>query len=383
MSVGTKADYYDLLGVERNVDAKALKSAYRKLAMKYHPDRNPDNPEAEAKFKEINEAYSVLSDDQKRAAYDRMGHAAFGQGGGAGFQDPFDIFSQIFGQGGAGGFADMFGGAARGGGGRGRPARGSDLRYELEISLEDAFTGKEVEVTVPIAEDCERCDGSGAEPGATIETCPTCNGAGRVRTQQGFFTMERPCSTCGGQGEYVSEPCTRCDGAGQTREQTTLDVTIPAGVEDGTRIRLSGQGDAAPKGAGQRGDLYIFVSVAPHDLFERDGPNLYCEAPVPMTTAALGGEIEIPTIDGGRSKIRIPEGAQSGSRLRLRGKGMSQLRSTSRGDMYVELSVETPSKLTARQRELLEEFASETGEHSPAHASFLDKARRFWDNLVD
>ena len=383
MSVGTKADYYDLLGVERNVDAKALKSAYRKLAMKYHPDRNPDNPEAEAKFKEINEAYSVLSDDQKRAAYDRMGHAAFGQGGGAGFQDPFDIFSQIFGQGGAGGFADMFGGAARGGAGRGRPARGSDLRYELEISLEDAFTGKEVEVTVPIAEDCERCDGSGAEPGATIETCPTCNGAGRVRTQQGFFTMERPCSTCGGQGEYVSEPCTRCDGAGQTREQTTLDVTIPAGVEDGTRIRLSGQGDAAPKGAGQRGDLYIFVSVAPHDLFERDGPNLYCEAPVPMTTAALGGEIEIPTIDGGRSKIRIPEGAQSGSRLRLRGKGMSQLRSTSRGDMYVELSVETPSKLTARQRELLEEFASETGEHSPAHASFLDKARRFWDNLVD
>ena len=383
MPVGTKADYYDLLGVDRSADAKTLKSAYRKLAMKYHPDRNPDDPEAEAKFKEINEAYSILSDDQKRAAYDRMGHAAFGNGGGAGFQDPFDIFSQIFGGGAAGGgFADMFGGAARGGG-RGRTSRGSDLRYELEISLEDAFTGKEVDVTVPIAESCDRCDGNGAEPGATIETCPTCNGAGRVRTQQGFFTMERPCSTCGGQGEYVSEPCTKCDGVGQTREQTTLDVTIPAGVEDGTRIRLSGQGDAAPRGQGQRGDLYIFVSVAPHDLFEREGPNLFCEAPVPMTTAALGGEIEIPTIDGGRSKIKIPEGAQSGSRLRLRSKGMSQLRSTSRGDMYVELSVETPQKLTSRQRELLEEFAAETGDHSPAHASFLDKARRFWDNLVD
>ena len=383
MPVAAKADYYELLGVDRGADAKTLKSAYRKLAMQYHPDRNPDDPEAEAKFKEINEAYSILSDDQKRAAYDRMGHAAFGNGGGAGFQDPFDIFSQIFGGGAAGGgFADMFGGAARGGA-RNRPSRGSDLRYELEISLEDAFTGKDVEVTVPIAETCDRCDGAGAEPGATIETCPTCNGAGRVRTQQGFFTMERPCSTCGGQGEYVSEPCTKCDGVGQTREQSTLDVTIPAGVEDGTRIRLSGQGDAAPRGNGQRGDLYIFVSVAPHDLFERDGPNLFCEAPVPMTTAALGGEIEIPTIDGGRSKIKIPEGAQSGSRLRLRGKGMSQLRSTSRGDMYVELSVETPQKLTARQRELLEEFATETGEHSPAHASFLDKARRFWDNLVD
>ena len=383
MPVAEKADYYDLLGVPRDADDKTLKSAFRKKAMQYHPDRNPDDPEAEARFKEVNEAYGILSDAQKRAAYDRMGHAAFGQGGGgAGFQDFGDIFSQIFG-GAGGGFADMFGGARQGG--RGRTVRGSDLRFELDITLEEAFAGKDVTITVPIAETCERCEGMGAEPGATVETCPACNGAGRVRTQQGFFTMERPCGTCGGQGEYVSEPCTRCDGLGQTREQTELDVNIPAGVEDGTRIRLTGQGDAAPTrgGAGQRGDLYVFVGVAPHELFERDGPNLYCEAPVPMTTATLGGEIEIPTIDGGRSKIKVPEGAQGGSRLRLRGKGMSQLRSTSRGDMYVELAVETPQNLTPRQRELLEEFAAEAGDHSPAHSSFLDKARRFWDNLVD
>ena len=389
MSTATKRDYYEVLGVSRDADAKTLKSAFRKLAMKYHPDRNPDDPESERMFKELNEAYGVLSDDQKRAAYDRMGHAAFGGGGGGaqGFGDFGDIFSQIFGQAGAGGFADMFGGAAAGRGGRARPVRGADLRYELEITLEEAFAGRDVDITVPIAETCERCDGEGAEPGATVETCPTCGGAGRVRTQQGFFTMERPCGTCGGQGEYVSEPCKSCDGVGQTREQTALDVTIPPGVEDGTRIRLSGQGDAAPSrggGSGQRGDLYVFVGVAPHELFERDGPNLYCEAPVPMTTAALGGEIEIPTIDGGRTKVKVPEGAQSGSRMRLRGKGMSQLRTTTRGDMYVELAVETPQGLTPRQRELLEEFAAEgDGGHSPAHTTFLDKAKRFWDNLVD
>ena len=383
MPVAEKADYYELLGVSRDADASALKSAFRKKAMQYHPDRNPDDADAEARFKEINEAYGVLSDPQKRAAYDRMGHAAFGQGGGGtGFHDFGDIFSQIFG-GAGGGFADMFGGGRAGG--RGRTVRGSDLRYELDITLEEAFAGKTIEVDVPVAETCDRCDGMGAEPGATVETCSTCNGAGRVRTQQGFFTMERPCPTCGGQGEYVSEPCRKCDGVGQVREDTRLEVTIPAGVEDGTRIRLSGQGDAAPTrgGAGQRGDLYVFIGVRPHDLFERDGPNLYCEAPVPMTTAALGGEIEIPTIDGGRSKIKIPEGAQGGSRLRLRGKGMSQLRSTQRGDMYVELAVETPSNLTTRQRELLEEFAEVSGEHSPAHTNFLDKAKRFWDSLVD
>ncbi len=382
-----KRDYYEILGVDKNADAKKMKSAFRKKAMACHPDRHPDDPEAEARFKELNEAYGILSDDQKRAAYDRMGHAAFEGGGGmggGGFQDFGDIFSQIFGGGGAGGgFADMFGG-----GGRGRQTvqRGSDLRYEMEISLEEAFSGKDIDIEVPIADDCDRCDGIGAEPGASVETCSTCGGAGRVRTQQGFFTMERPCSTCGGQGEYVSDPCRQCDGQGQTRQQTELDVSIPAGVEDGTRIRLTGQGDAAPRrsGGGQRGDLYIFVSVKPHSLFERDGANLFCRTPVPMTTASLGGEVEIPTIDGGRSKLKIPEGSQSGRRMRLRGKGMSVLRSSQRGDMYVELSVETPSKLNKRQRELLEEFAREGGdETSPESKNFFDKAKRFWDELVD
>ena len=377
-----KRDYYETLGVSKTADAKTMKSAFRKKAMECHPDRHPDDPEAEARFKELNEAYGILSDGDKRAAYDRMGHRAFEQGGmgGGGFQDFGDIFSQIFGSAGGGGFADMFGGGGR----AGRQARGSDLRYEMEISLDEAFNGKDMEITVPISEDCERCDGMGAEPGASIETCSTCGGVGRVRTQQGFFTMERACPTCGGQGEYVSNPCRQCDGGGQTRIDTSLDVNIPAGVEDGTRIRLSGQGDAAPKraGGGQRGDLYIFVAIKPHGLFEREGPNLYCRAPVPMTIAALGGDVEIPTIDGGRSKIKIPEGSQSGKRMRLRGKGMSVLRSPQRGDMYVELSVETPSKLNARQRELLEEFAREGGdETSPASQNFFNKARAFWDGL--
>ncbi len=381
----SKRDYYEVLGVAKNADEKTMKSAFRKKAMACHPDRHPDDAGAEARFKELNEAYGILSDGQKRAAYDRMGHRAFeqgGMGGGAGgFQDFGDIFSQIFGSGAAGGgFADMFGGGGR----RQKVQRGSDLRYEMDISLEDAYAGKDMDIRVPIAEDCDRCDGLGAEPGASVETCQTCGGAGRVRTQQGFFTMERPCATCGGQGEYVSNPCTQCDGQGQTRQQTELDVNIPAGVEDGTRIRLSGQGDAAPRGRGQRGDLYIFVSVKPHELFEREGPNLFCRAPVPMTVAALGGDIEIPTIDGGRSKIKIPDGSQTGKRMRLRGKGMSVLRSGQRGDMYVELSVETPAKLNKRQREILEDFAEASGqETSPESANFFDKAKRFWDDLVD
>ncbi|NNE58973.1 MAG: molecular chaperone DnaJ [Hellea sp.] len=379
----SKRDYYEVLGVAKNANEKELKSAFRKKAMECHPDRHPDDPGAEARFKELNEAYGILSDADKRSAYDRMGHKAFEQGGmGGGFQDFGDIFSQIFG---GGGFADMFGG---GGGGRRQQSgqRGSDLRYEIEISLEEAFAGKELDIKIPISEDCDRCDGMGAEPGATVDTCSTCGGAGRVRSQQGFFTMERACPTCGGQGEYVSDPCKGCDGAGQTRVETDLDVNIPAGVEDGTRIRLSGQGDAAPKrgGNGERGDLYIFVSVKPHELFERDGPHLYCRAPVPMTIAALGGEVEIPTIDGGRAKIKIPDGAQSGKRMRLRGKGMSVLRNNQRGDMYVELSVETPSGLNSAQRKLLEEFAREGGDQiSPASKSFFDKAKNFWDNLVD
>jgi len=382
----SKRDYYEILGVEKTADAKTMKSAFRRKAMECHPDRHPDDPDAEARFKELNEAYGILSDEQKRAAYDRMGHAAFAQGGGGGgggFQDFNDIFSQMFG--GSGGFADMFGGGRRQ---RQTVQRGSDLRYELEITMEEAFAGKDIDITVPIAEDCDRCDGIGAEPGATVETCSTCAGRGRVRTQQGMFAMERACPTCGGQGEYVSNPCKQCDGQGQVRQQTELDVSIPAGVEDGTRIRLTGQGDAAPKRGSnqrQRGDLYIFVGVKSHELFEREGANLFCLAPVPMATAALGGEIEIPTIDGGRSKVKVSEGSQSGKRLRLRGKGMSVLRSDKRGDMYVELAVETPSGLTKRQRELLEEFAAEGGDHtaSPESRNFFDKAKRFWDELVD
>ena len=375
-----KRDYYDILGVDKGADEKVLKSAFRKKAMGCHPDRHPDDPEAEARFKELNEAYGILSDGDKRAAYDRMGHRAFeqgGMGGGAGgFQDFGDIFSQIFGG---------FGGAAAGGR-RQQAARGSDLRFEMEIGLEDAFKGKDTDITVPIAEDCERCDGIGAEPGASIDTCSTCGGAGAIRTQQGFFTMERTCPTCGGQGEYVSDPCRGCDGQGQTRVKSELSVNIPAGVEDGTRIRLTGQGDAAPKrqGGGQRGDLYIFVSVKPHDIFEREGANLFCRAPVPMTVATLGGEIEIPTIDGGRSKIKIPDGSQSGRRMRLRGKGMSVLRQHGRGDMYVELAVETPKNLSSKQRALLKEFAEAGGDNiSPESQGFLDKAKNFWDNLVD
>lgn len=383
-----KRDYYEVLGVAKNADAKTMKSAFRKKAMECHPDRHPDDPGAEARFKELNEAYGILSDEQKRAAYDRMGHAAFeggrGGAGAGGFQDFGDIFSQIFGNAGGGGFADMFGGGGRGGP---RAVRGSDLRYEMEITLEEAFAGKDLEINVPISEDCHDCDGVGAAPGARVETCSGCGGAGKVRTQQGFFTMERPCPRCGGQGDYVTDPCRTCDGGGQVRVETALDVSIPSGVEDGTRIRLSGQGDAAPKAAGprgQRGDLYIFVSVRPHDLFERDGANLFCAAPVPMTCAALGGEIELPTIDGGRTKMKIPEGSQSGRRMRLRGKGMSVLRSSQRGDMYVELAVEVPSRLNARQRQLLEEFRQAGGDEncSPQSTGFIDRAKRFWGDLV-
>jgi len=376
-----KRDYYEILGVDKGADEKQLKSAFRKKAMGCHPDRHPDDPEAESRFKELNEAYGILSDGDKRAAYDRMGHRAFEQGGmggrgAGGFQDFGDIFSQIFGG---------MGGAA-GGARRQQAARGSDLRFEMEISLEEAFKGKDTEVNIPIAEDCERCDGMGAEPGASIDTCNTCAGSGAVRTQQGFFTMERTCPTCGGQGEYVSDPCRACDGQGQARVETELSVNIPAGVEDGTRMRLSGQGDAAPRrqGNGQRGDLYIFISVRPHDIFEREGANLFCRAPVPMTVATLGGEVEIPTIDGGRSKIKIPDGSQTGRRMRLRGKGMSVLRQQGRGDMYVELAVETPKNLNSRQKQLLKEFAEEGGDNiSPESQGFLDKAKNFWDNLVD
>lgn len=386
----SKQDYYATLGVDRGADAKALKSAYRKLAMQYHPDKNPGDTAAEARFKQINEAYAVLSDGQKRAAYDQYGHAGVdgmaggGGGGGAGagqYGDFEDLVRSAFGSNFDDVFGDFFGRSRGGSGGPSGSSRGSDLRYDLEISLDDAFAGKAVEIKVPSAEVCDHCGGNGAEPGTEIETCPTCNGTGRIRTQQGFFAMERTCPRCGGQGRYVKIPCRKCDGVGRVRTERTLSVKIPPGVEDGMRIRLAGEGDAGAHGGG-RGDLYIFVSVRQHDLFERDGSNLYCRAPVTMTSAALGGELELPTIEGGRVRVRIPEGAQTGRQVRLRGKGMVGLRTPARGDMFVELFVETPTKLTEKQRELLEAFAEESGEDChPDHKNFFDRAKRFWDDI--
>lgn len=373
--------YYDILGVDKSADEKQIKSAYRKMAMKYHPDRNPDDPEAEAKFKEAGEAYSILSDPEKRAAYDRYGKAAFEQGGGGHGGNPFgegvdpsDIFGDIF--------SEFFGGRAGGRGGQ-RQARGNDLRYDLDISLEDAFAGRELEIELPGNETCPKCDGSGAEPGTAPETCPSCNGRGRQRVQQGFFTMERSCARCSGRGTVIKDPCRKCGGRGTIQKQRKLAINIPAGIESGQRIRLSGEGDPGGPGA-IAGDLYIFVEVREHELFERDGPNLYCRTPVPMTTAALGGEIEIPTIDGNRSRITIPEGAQTGRRMRLRGKGMTSLRGGPRGDLYVELFVETPQKLTARQKELLQEFCDESCDDcNPESNGFLGKVKKFWDDLTD
>ena len=378
----SKRDYYEVLGVDKGVDAKALKSAYRKLAMKYHPDQNPDNAEAEANFKEVGEAYAVLSDDEKRAAYDRFGHAAFenGMGGGGGSpfgdMDPGDIFQDIFSQ--------VFGGGMGGGRRRGGPQRGSDLRYDMEISLEEAFAGKETTINVPTMENCETCDGSGAEPGTSPETCGTCHGTGRVRASQGFFTMERTCTRCGGRGKIITKPCKTCRGAGQVQKDRMLSVKIPAGVESGMRIRLSGEGEAGALG-GPAGDLYIFVSVADHDLFERDGPNLYCRTPVSMVTAALGGEVEIPTIDGGRARVSVPEGAQTGRKLRLRGKGMPSLRGSGQtGDLYIEMFVETPRNLSSRQKELLREFCECSGaECNPESEGFMGRVKKFWDGLGD
>jgi len=376
----TKACYYETLGVGKTVDGKQLKSAYRKLAMQYHPDRNPDDAAAEQNFKTVSEAYSVLSDEQKRAGYDRFGHAGvdgnrsagFGGGRGADFSD---IFEQVFGD----NFGDMFGQGRQASSG---PARGSDLRYPLEIELEDAFSGKDVEIKVPTTKACKECDGKGAEPGTDIETCTTCQGHGRVRMRQGFFTVEQHCRDCGGQGTTVRSPCKECDGNGTQATRRELSVNIPAGVEDGTRIRLSGEGAAGTRG-GPMGDLYIFISVRPHSLFEREGADLYCRAPIPMAVAALGGDVEMPTIDGGRKKVSIPAGAQTGKRLRLRGEGMSKLRRPNRGDMIIELYVETPRNLNARQKELMEEFREECCPDShPEHTNFFKKAKDIWGKVT-
>jgi molecular chaperone DnaJ len=376
-----KQDYYELLGVSQSAGKEEIKKAYRKLAMKYHPDRNPGDEEAEAKFKEIGEAYEVLADDQKRAAYDRFGHGAFEQGGGGpGGMGGFGGF-------GAGGFADIFDemfGDMMGGGRRRSSGRGADLRYDMEITLEEAFQGKQAQIKVPTSVSCDSCEGTGAEPGSKPVTCTTCNGDGRVRQQQGFFTIERTCPACGGAGQQIDKPCKACDGAGRVHRERSLQVNIPEGVEDGTRIRLAGEGEAGMRGA-PAGDLYIFLTVKPHRIFEREGANMACRVPIPMTTAALGGTIEVPVIDGTRAKISIPEGTQSGTQFRLKGKGMTVVRSNHRGDMYVQVEVEVPKNLSKRQKELLREFDGESeGKHtSPESHGFLSKIKEFWEDLTD
>jgi molecular chaperone DnaJ len=377
----SKPDFYDVLGVSKGASPEEIKKAYRGKAKELHPDRNSDNPDAEAKFKEANEAYEVLKDADKKAAYDRFGHAAFEGGGGQrpggpgfGSGDFTSAFSDVF--------DDLFGdfmGGQRGGGGR-RAARGSDLRYNLRVTLDDAFAGMQKTINVPTAISCGSCDGSGAEGGGEPTTCPTCSGMGKVRAQQGFFTVERTCPTCSGMGQIIKNPCKTCGGAGRVEKDRALNVNIPAGVETGTRIRLAGEGEAGLRG-GPPGDLYIFVEVAQHDLFERDGVNLYCRVPVSMSKAALGGSIEVPTIDGGRGRVQIPSGSQSGRQMRLRGKGVPALRGGAIGDMFIELAVETPVNLTSRQRELLEEFEKLSEDNNPESKSFFSSVKSFWDGM--
>jgi len=376
----SKRDFYDVLGVQKGSSGDELKKAYRKLAMKYHPDRNPGDEKAEHNFKELNESYEVLKDEQKRAAYDQYGHAAFEQSGGprggGGFGGGFaDIFDDMFG--------DVMGG--RRGGGRGRAqARGQDVRFNMDVSLEDAYHGKKATITIPSSASCESCKGTGGKDGASPDACGTCGGDGKVRSQQGFFTVERACPSCGGAGRVIKDPCRECRGAGRVRKDKTLEVTIPPGVEDGTRIRLSGEGETGMNGA-PAGDLYIFLSVTPHRLFQRDGANLYMRAPISMTAAALGGDIEVPTIEGGKVRVSIPKGCQNGHQFRLRGKGMNVLRSTARGDMLLETSVEVPVNLTSKQKELLRAFEEESDEKtfSPEAHSFLNKVKTFFEDFSD
>ena len=378
----SKRDYYDVLGAPKGASADELKKAYRKKAKELHPDRNSDNPSAEAQFKEVNEAYDVLKDANKKAAYDRYGHAAFeggmgggrsggGYGGGGDFSSAFsDVFDDLFG--------DFMGGGR--GGGRQRSTRGADLRYNMRISLEDAFTGAQKTINVPTSVQCNSCSGTGAEGGSEPATCPTCSGMGKVRATQGFFTVERTCPTCSGAGQIIKNPCKSCSGQGRTEKDRALSVNIPAGVETGTRIRLSGEGEAGLRG-GTSGDLYIFIEVAPHEIFQREGNNLFCRVPVSMAAAALGGDIEVPTIDGGRSRVKVPAGSQSGRQMRLRAKGMPAVRSNQVGDMFIELAVETPVNLTIRQKELLREFEELSEDNNPESSSFFSSVKSFWDSM--
>ncbi|MBB4856763.1 molecular chaperone DnaJ [Novosphingobium chloroacetimidivorans] len=372
----TEIDFYELLECERTADDKTLKSAYRRLAMKWHPDKNPGDKEAETRFKMISVAYDCLKDPQKRAAYDRYGHAAFQNGGpgggqgGADFGDIGDIFESIFGQ-------------AFGGGGRQQARRGADLRYDMEISLEEAFHGKKTEIEIEVSAACEPCHGSGAEPGTGARRCTMCGGHGKVRAQQGFFVVERTCPTCHGRGEVIEKPCRVCRGEGRVDKPQTLEVDIPPGVDSGTRIRLSGKGEAGPFGA-PPGDLYIFLHVKRHAVFEREGTTLVTRVPITFTTAALGGDIEIPGIDGERLAVDIPAGIQSGKQLRKRGAGMPVLQGRGRGDMVIEISVETPTKLSARQKELLRELQeTETGDECPGSKGFFERIKSVWAGLAE
>ncbi|SNB79025.1 molecular chaperone DnaJ [Arboricoccus pini] len=374
-----KADYYEVLGVSRQCGEGELKKVYRQLAMKWHPDRNPGDATAETKFKEISEAYEVLKDPQKRAAYDQFGHQAF-EGGASGARGGFDFgsFADVFDD----LFSDFVGGGRRRGGG----ARGADLRYNLTITLEEAFVGKKAQIRVPTSVHCEVCNGSGSAQGADPTTCTTCRGTGRVRAQQGFFMIERTCAACQGAGRVIADPCRACQGAGRVHKEKTLVVTVPQGVEDGTRIRLTGEGEAGLRG-GQPGDLYIFVSIAPHRMFKREGTHLFCRAPIPMTVAALGGQVDVPTIDGKRLRMAVPEGTQTGKQIRLRGNGLTELQGTTRGDLFVEIVVETPQKLTKRQEELLREFEKEEAGapkgQNPESEGFFARVKEFWDELRD
>ena len=378
-----KRDYYEVLGLSKGASADEIKKAYRTKAKELHPDRNKDNPGSEAAFKEAGEAYDVLKDADKKAAYDRYGHAAFEGGTGAGarpggfgggqgdFASAFsDVFDDLFG--------DFMGGGR--GSARQRASRGSDLRYNLGITLEEAYSGLRKTINVPTSVTCDACDGSGAEGGAEPTTCPTCNGMGKVRAQQGFFTVERTCPTCSGIGQIIKNPCMVCHGHGRVEKDRSLSVNIPAGVETGTRIRLAGEGEAGMRG-GPSGDLYIFIEVTQHDIFEREETNLFCRVPVAFTTAALGGDIEVPTIDGGRSRVKIPAGSQSGRQMRLRSKGMPALRGGAPGDMFIELAVETPVNLTPRQKELLREFSGLSENNNPESKSFLSSVKSFWDSM--
>ncbi|OUS37897.1 molecular chaperone DnaJ [Rhodobacterales bacterium 56_14_T64] len=385
----SKRDYYDVLGVAKGASADEIKKGFRTKAKELHPDRNQGNPDAESQFKEANEAYDVLKDGEKKAAYDRFGHAAFengmggnggarpGQGFGGGSGDFSSAFSDVFDD----LFGDFMGGQRGPGGGGRRAARGADLRYNLRVSLEESFAGLQKTINVPTAVSCTSCEGTGAEGGVEPTTCPTCSGMGKVRAQQGFFTVERGCPTCSGLGQVIKNPCKSCGGHGRVEKDRALSVNIPAGVETGTRIRLSGEGEAGMRG-GPPGDLYIFVEMSQHKLFERDGQNLYCRVPVSMAKASLGGAIEVPTIDGGRGRVQIPEGSQSGRQMRLRAKGMPALRGGGPGDMFIELAVETPVNLTSRQKELMREFEDLSEDTTnPESGTFFSSVKSFWDSM--